>query len=200
MPLDEFIERVASDSPTPGGGSVSALASSLGCALVEMVSKISLKKSATDELKAALEQSENLRRTLTDLIEEDARAYQVVVDAYTLPKGSEEEMRDRSNAIQDALVGAAEPPLRIMKASLRGLEIAKLVAEEGSKSTCSDVGVAALLAQAGLHGGHLNVMINLASVRNEELKERMAEEARSALEVGTELLQRTLAIVDSRLQ
>ncbi|MCK4455288.1 MAG: cyclodeaminase/cyclohydrolase family protein [Thermoplasmata archaeon] len=201
--MDEFMEKVASDSPTPGGGSVSALASSLGCALAEMVSKISLKKEIDEEsakeLRASLDRSEELRTKLTRLVDEDAQAYQAVLDAYSLPKGTDEERQERTRTIQDALVRAAEPPLQIMRTSLEVLETARFLAENGSKSACTDAGVAALMAQAGLRGGYLNVRVNLASVRNKETKEKMEKEARSAFDGGTELLQSTLAIVDSRL-
>ncbi|MCK4366624.1 MAG: cyclodeaminase/cyclohydrolase family protein [Thermoplasmata archaeon] len=201
--MDEFMEKVASDSPTPGGGSVSALASSLGCALAEMVAKISLKKEVDEEsakeLRASLDRSEELRTKLTRLVDEDAQAYQAVLDAYSLPKGTDEERQERTRTIQDALVRAAEPPLQIMRTSLEVLETARFLAENGSKSACTDAGVAALMAQAGLRGGYLNVRVNLASVRNKETKEKMEKEARSAFDGGTELLQSTLAIVDSRL-
>ncbi|MCJ2556116.1 MAG: cyclodeaminase/cyclohydrolase family protein [Candidatus Thermoplasmatota archaeon] len=201
--MDEFIEKVASDSPTPGGGSVSALASSLGCALNEMVSRISLKKESdqgvTGELQTALNGSGELRTRLASLVDEDAQAYQAVMDSYSLPKGTEEEREKRTTAIQDALVGAAEPPLRIMRASLEVLDMAKFLAESGSKNACTDAGVAALMAQAGLHGGYLNVRINLAYVRNKDIVENMENEARSAFEKGSELLESILAIVNSRL-
>lgn len=201
--MDEFIEKVASDSPTPGGGSVSALASSLGCALNEMVSRISLKKESdhaiTGELQTVLDGSAELRTRLTRLVDEDAQAYQVVMDSYSLPKGTDEERENRTRAIQDALVGAAEPPLQIMRASLEVLDMAMFLAESGSKNACTDAGVAALMAQAGLHGGYLNVRINLAYVRNKDIVEDMENEARSAFEKGSELLESTLAIVNSRL-
>lgn len=201
--MDEFIEKVASDSPTPGGGSVSALASSLGCALNEMVSRLSLEKESdhavTGELQTVLDRSGELRTRLTRLVDEDAQAYQAVMDSYSLPKGTDEEREKRTMAIQDALVGAAKPPLRIMRASLEVLDMAKFLAESGSKSACTDAGVAALMAQAGLHGGYLNVRINLAYVRNKDIVEDMENEARSAFEKGSELLESTLAIVNSRL-
>jgi len=201
--MDEFIEKVASDSPTPGGGSVSALASSLGCALNEMVSRISLKKESdhavTGELQTVLDGSGELRTRLTSLVDEDAKAYQAVMDSYSLPKGTDEEREKRTMAVQDALVGAAEPPLQIMRASLEVLDMAKFLAESGSKSACTDAGVAALMAQAGLHGGYLNVRINLAYVSNKDMVEDIENEARSAFEKGSELLKSTLAIVNSRL-
>ena len=201
--MDEFIEKVASDSPTPGGGSVSALASSLGCALNEMVSRISLKKESdhavTGELQTVLDGSGELRTRLARLVDEDAQAYRAVMDSYSLPKGTDEEREKRTMAIQDALVGAAEPPLRIMRASLEVLDMAKFLAESGSKNACTDAGVAALMAQAGLHGGYLNVRINLAYVRNKDIVEDMENEACSAFVRGSELLESTLAIVNSRL-
>ena len=201
--MDDFIEKVASDSPTPGGGSVSALASSLGCALNEMVSGLSLKKESdqevTGKLRTVLDGSGELRMRLTSLVDEDAQAYQAVMDSYSLPKGTDEEKEKRTRAIQDALVGAAKPPLQIMRISIDVLEMARFLAESGLKSACTDAGVAALMAQAGLHGGYLNVRINLAYVRNKDLVEDMENEARSAFERGSELLESTLAIVTSRL-
>jgi formiminotetrahydrofolate cyclodeaminase len=200
--LNEFIERVASDSPTPGGGSVSALASSLGCALTEMVSRISLKKKdegSREAMRGVLERSAELRKRLIQLVEEDALAYQAVLDSLSLPKETSDEREKRKKALQEANVGAAKPPLEIEKLSLEVLEIAKAVAERGSRSACTDAGVAALMAYAGLHGGYLNVKVNLSSIKDENLKKRMEDEAREALEKGRELVESVLATVDSRL-
>ncbi|MFQ6127294.1 MAG: cyclodeaminase/cyclohydrolase family protein [Thermoplasmata archaeon] len=201
--LNGFIERVASDSPTPGGGSVSALASSLGCALAEMVSGISIGKEKNENVKeamrSALDRSTKLRRRLIHLIEKDAQAYQAVLDSLSLPKGTSEEKERRKKAVQEALIEAAKPPIDIVRISLEVLRIASDLAEIGSKSACTDVGVAALMAHAGLYGGYLNVRVNLASVKDEDFKKKMEDEARSALDKGHALLQSTLAIVDSKL-
>lgn len=201
--LNGFAERVASDSPTPGGGSVSALASALGCALTEMVSRISLKKQEDDELQEAmrhvLERSAALRNRLMQLIEEDAKAYQAVLDALSLPKETSDEKVMRKEALQEANIGAAKPPLEVERLSLEVLEIAKAVAEKGSRSACTDAGVAALIAYAGLHGGYLNVRVNLSSIRDEDVKTSMEDEAREALEKGRGLIESVLATVDSRL-
>ncbi|MFQ6107382.1 MAG: cyclodeaminase/cyclohydrolase family protein [Thermoplasmata archaeon] len=201
--LEEFIERVASDSPTPGGGSVSALASLLGCALSEMVSAISLKKEESEDtrkvIQDALDRSSELRARLVRLIEKDAQAYQTVLDSYSLPKRTEEEKDRRRRTVQDALIGAAKPPLEVVRISLEVLEITRDLAAKGSKNACTDAGVAALMAHAGLRGGYLNVRVNLTSVTNEDLRRRMEDEVRSALESGQVLLQSTLDVVDWRL-
>ncbi|MFQ5910065.1 MAG: cyclodeaminase/cyclohydrolase family protein [Thermoplasmata archaeon] len=200
---DEFIERVASDSPTPGGGSVSALASSLGCALAEMVSGISIKKEESEDVRNAVQdafdRSSELRGRLMRLIEEDAQAYQAVLDSFSLPKGTDEEKRSRREAVQDALIGAAKPPLEIVRISLEVLEIARNLAAKGSRSACTDAGVAALMAHAGLHGGYLNVRVNMASVEDEDLRKEMEDEVRSALESADALLQSTLDVVHWRM-
>lgn len=200
--LNEFIERVASGSPTPGGGSVSALASSLGCALTEMVSRISLKKrdeKLQEAMRGVLERSAELRKRLIQLVEEDALAYQAVLDSLSLSKETSDERERRKKALHEANIGAAKPPLEIEKLSLEVLEIAKDVAEGGSRSACTDAGVAALMAYAGLHGGYLNVRVNLSCIKDENLKKRMEDEAREALEKGRELVESVLATVDSRL-
>jgi formiminotetrahydrofolate cyclodeaminase len=200
MTLDDFLDRVASDAPTPGGGSVSALASSLGCALSEMVSRISLKKAENaEELNAILQRSGELRSRLLQLVEEDARSYQAVVEAFSLPKGTEEEKKSRKRAVQEALVGATKPPGEVMDLSLEVLGLAGRLAEVGSASACSDAGVAALMAYAGLHGGHLNVRINLSSVKDEELRSRMESETSRKLEEGKKTLESVLTAVESRL-
>lgn len=201
--MNEFIERVASDTPTPGGGSVSALASALGSALTEMVSRISLKKQTDDELHKALthvlERSAALGDRLMQLIEEDAKAYQAVLDALSLPKETSDEKATRKKALREANIGAAEPPLEVEKLSIEVLEMAKVVAEKGSRNACTDAGVAALIAYAGLHGGYLNVRVNLSSIEDENLKAPMEDEARELLGKGRVLLESVLATVDSRL-
>lgn len=201
--VNEFIERVASDTPTPGGGSVSALASALGSALTEMVSRISLKKQTGDELHKelthVLERSAALRDRLMQLIEEDAKAYQAVLDALSLPKETSDEESARKKALQEANIRAAEPSLEIERLSIEVLEMAKAVAEKGSRNACTDAGVAALIAYAGLHGGYLNVRVNLSSIGDENLKTPMEDEARELLGKGRGLLESVLATVDSRL-
>lgn len=198
--MKDFIEKIASESPTPGGGSVAALASALGSALAEMVSRISLKKDDSEELSRILQRSGELRMRLLQLVEEDADSYLAVVEAFKLPRGTEEEKELREKSVRDALIGATNPPREVMDVSIEVLRLASRLAEVGSASTSSDAGVGALMAYAGLHGGYLNVMVNALSIKDEAYRSRIESEVHPVLEEGHALLDSALKMVDSRLQ
>lgn len=180
--LAEFLEDLASDRPTPGGGSASALSGALGAALIAMVCRLTIGRKSyaqvEGEMKGILSKAENLRHTLQDLVEEDARAYEAVAQALALPKTSDAEKAARRAALQKALVVASEVPLRTAEACHEVLRLAGAVARKGNRNAVSDAGGAALLAGAGLRGALLNVRINLASL--EDTHARVILEARSS--------------------
>jgi len=190
-----FLEEVAAPTPTPGGGSVAALAGALAAALTSMVCNLTLNReseaSAAKELKPVLEEAEALRQELAVLVEEDARAYQQVLEAYRLPKASAAEKEERSNAIQQAMEGAARVPLKVAAGAVKLLELVPLVLERGLPSAASDAGVAAYMAQGALKGAALNVRTNLSSLRDtksyqEQLSsfEARAQELMNMIEKG----------------
>lgn len=183
--LGTFLGELASDSPTPGGGSVAALAGALGSALASMVCNLTIGKKkyvdVEDEMKEVLGMTETLRLELTQLIDEDAGAFDRVMDAMKLPKETDEEKAARRAAIERALVTAASVPLAVMAKCVDVAKLAKVVAGKGNRNAVSDAGVAALMARAGAHAARLNVLINLSGIRSDEHQGFVAS-SRKALE------------------
>ncbi len=170
--MPEFLDEVASSAPTPGGGSVAALAGSLAGALATMVARLTIGKkryAEHEERMRSVEQGgEALRRELFDLVSEDATAYEGFVAASKLSQRTPEETATREKALAGAARNAAAVPLRTAEACLRALELAADVAEVGNLNAVSDAGVAGWLARGGVEGAALNVAINLPSVPAEE--------------------------------
>lgn len=164
----ELLNAFSSSDPTPGGGSASALASSVGVSLLMMVAGLPKTKHNSDDDRAALSGAsaalDPLRGQLADAIDDDAAAYDGVVAAYKLPRGTDEEKHTRTDAIQRALKAATEVPLGVMRRSAAALHTAQVVAVHGHPGASSDVGVAMALLRAGLEGARLNVDINLESI------------------------------------
>jgi len=168
--LSEFIDDVSSNSPAPGGGSVSALCGALGSALTAMVCRLTIGKKnyegVQDEMLATLGQADELRAKLTGLIDRDTEAFNQVMKAFTLPKTSDDEKRIRSEAIQTATKQATLVPLEVMKLCEQAMGIAATVAERGNVNSITDAGVAGLILKAGCEGAALNVQINLATLKD----------------------------------
>lgn len=187
--LEDYLAALASDAPVPGGGSATALAGALAAALNSMVANLTVGKekyaAVEEELRAVLEDCEELRTDLAALMAADEEAYGKVAAAYQLPKHTDEEKAERSEAIQAALKGAAEVPLRVAQCCRRVLELAEPLVEKGNESLISDAGVAAQLAHAGLNASWLNVEINLRSIEDEAFNSEKRE-ALSALAAGAE--------------
>jgi len=168
LPAAELLDRFASPDPTPGGGSAAALAGALGAALVSMV--CAMPKSRTGaaperaRLDAALAWAREAGQRLRALVEEDARAYDAVVAAYRLPKGTDEEKAARKAAVAAAMVGATEVPLETAEACLVVLKSAEEAVSHGNPNALSDARTGAALGWAGLVGAAENVRINAASL------------------------------------
>jgi methenyltetrahydrofolate cyclohydrolase len=178
--VSQFLDELASNSPAPGGGSVAALAGALGAALTSMVCNLTFGKKkyvdVQEELKGVLEQSESIRKELTQLIDKDTEAFNSVMAAFGLPKGTEAEQAARSAAIQEATKGATMIPLRVMLACEKALALAKTVAQKGNKNSASDAGVAALMLRAGCAGAALNVRINLGGINDAGFVEKISQQ------------------------
>jgi formiminotetrahydrofolate cyclodeaminase len=183
--LNRFLAELASDSPTPGGGSVAALAGALGAALNSMVANLTVGKKkyaeVEDEMAEALRGAETLRLELTQMIDEDAEAFDMVMSAMKMPKETDDEKAARRAALQQALVDAATVPLAVMEMCAGVIRLAGPVAEKGNVNAVSDAGVAALMARAGAHAARLNVLINLGGIRDEK-HATFVSKARAGLE------------------
>jgi formiminotetrahydrofolate cyclodeaminase len=188
LPLYDVLAAFASPDPTPGGGSASALASAMGAALLAMVAALPKTKSNSEAdrtaLAGALATTGGIRARLAEAIDADTAAYDAVVAAHKLPKATDEEKAARSEAIQRALRGATDVPLRVMRLSAEGLAAAAIVAAHGNPSASSDVGVAVALLRAGLEGARLNVEVNLASIKDDAYKRAVAGEVAGLTAAG----------------
>jgi formiminotetrahydrofolate cyclodeaminase len=165
----DWLDALAAQTATPGGGSSTALMGAMAAALVAMVCRLSLARGAAGErserLQAALDRAEALRARLTELIGADMTAYEAVMHSYALPRGTPGEQELRSAAIQGALRRATLVPLECARASAEVLAVVAVVSEEGQLSALGESGVAAEAAQAALRSSALNVSINLGSIR-----------------------------------
>ena len=171
-PVTTFLDELASDAPAPGGGSVAALSGALGAALVSMVCNLTVGKKkyadVQDDIEALLAQSEALRQELTDLLEEDVKAYTAYSVAAKMPRDTEEEKAERTKAMQAALKVATDVPLRIAEAAVKVMDLCMPAAEKGNKWAVSDAGVAVLMAEAALRSAALNVLINLGTIKDQD--------------------------------
>lgn len=177
MNLTTFGLEVASDKTTPGGGSVSAYSGSLAASLVSMVSRLTLKRLGYQQywskVEGILAESENLRQRLIGLVDEDSRSFASLMQAYHLPKLSEQERRARSAEIQSGLRVAAETPFATAEAAARTISLARSLAEYGNQNVLSDLQTAVFLAHASVQGALSNVTINLAGIIDEGYQETM---------------------------
>jgi glutamate formiminotransferase/formiminotetrahydrofolate cyclodeaminase len=180
--LREFLGAIASPDPTPGGGSAAACASAMGASLLLMVTALPKTRSGSDDdrrvLDACASALAGLQRQLADAVDADTAAYNGVVAAYRMPKGSEAEQSARKAAIRDAMRGATEVPLNVMRLSAAALAQAPSVAAHGHKPAASDAGVGIGLLRAGLRGAGLNVDINLDAIGDADYVARVRAEAR----------------------
>lgn len=169
--VSNFLDELASNAPAPGGGSVAALSGALGAALVSMVCNLTLNKKGYEDVQGdinnLLSQSEALRQRLTDLLEEDVKAYTGYSKAAKMPRGTDEEKSERSKAMLAALKVATDVPLGIAEAAVEVMDLCMPAAEKGNKWAVSDAGVAVLMAEAALRSAALNVLINLGTLKDE---------------------------------
>jgi len=174
MNLREFCNETLSDSPAPGGGSVAALMGALGASLGGMVANLSAGKRGWDDKLEYFSdwagKAQKLKDELLALVDEDTAAFNKVMEAFGLPKGSNDEKKARSAAIESATKYAAEVPLKVMETASKSYELLAEMAETGNPASVSDVGVGALGTRACIDGAALNVRINLGQLKDEKFK------------------------------
>ncbi len=194
--IDEFLKVLASDAPTPGGGSVAALNGALGCALLEMVCDLTIGKEKYQEVWRDLEpiktELEHLREELTDSIDRDAKAYDTVTAAFKMPKGTPEEKSARKEAIQQAFKTAAETPKATARYIHQALKMSVDVAEKGNPNVLSDAGTAAACLHAGMLAALMNIAINIGSIKDEAYVHQMKKEMEFLGKEAEKLSEQTL--------
>ena len=171
-PLSYFMDKLASNSPTPGGGSVAALTGAMGAALVSMVSNLTLNKEkykdVQPQIEVLLKNSEKLRHDMQDLIQKDIEVFGSLSQVYSMPKNTDAEKAARTQKMQEVLKLACQVPFEIGLKSLDVVKLAQTAAEIGNTQAVSDAGVAALLANACAQSAALNVKININSIKDAE--------------------------------
>jgi formiminotetrahydrofolate cyclodeaminase len=168
LSVEEFVDRLAAATPTPGGGSAAAISGSLAAALVQMVCDLTIGKEGYQQhetlLRTMRTQAEALRRELLGLADKDSAAYDRVIEALRLPKATDEDKAARKAALGRANLEATEVPLVTAEGCARVLALAAELAPRGNRNALSDVGTAAALAAAGLRGALMNIRINLGGL------------------------------------
>lgn len=198
-----FAFETASESPAPGGGSVSAYMGALGAALGTMVANLSSHKPGWDadweKFSLWAEKGEYIIEQMLHLVDEDTNSFNRIMDAFGLPKGSDEEKAARAAAIQDATLYAAQVPLETMKTAFSAFGLAEAMASEGNPNSVSDAGVGALAIWAAVQGAWLNVRINAADLKDRAVADALLAEAASIAAESDECRDRIIAICNEKL-
>ena len=203
MNLRAFANETASESPAPGGGSISAYVGSLGAALATMVANLSSQKKGWEEqwnyFSEWAEKGQKIKDNLLKMVDEDTRAFNRIMDGFAMPKNTDAEKSARSKALQEATLNAIHVPLQVMKLSFQSFEIIEVMAKEGNPNSVSDAGVGALCARTAIQGAYLNVRINAAGLKDESLKSGLLNEAEDLLQKSFGREKEILDIVQQKL-
>ena len=202
--IGKFLDELASDAPTPGGGGAAALSGAMGAALVSMVCNLTIGKknyeSVSNDLQRTLVKAESLRAELTRGIDEDVVAFNKLMAAYGLPRGNDDEKAKRSEAIQSALKIATLAPLHTCKICYAVIELSKEAADKGNVNVISDAGVAVLAANSGLRSCALNVFINAKSIKDRDFAEKHLAEVNALLATAAAETEAVYQVVKNKIQ
>lgn len=203
MTCKGFAEETASESPAPGGGSISAYMGALGAALGTMVANLSSHKAGWDdrweEFSDWAEKGQTVMQELLHLVDEDTAAFNRIMAVFAMPKSTDEERAVRSAALQEATLYATEVPLRTMRAALAVFPIVRAMAEEGNPNSVSDAGVGALAARSAVFGARLNVRINAAGLKDRAKADALTAEADAIAAEAARLETEVLEIVGQKI-
>ena len=203
LSVKDFAKETASESPAPGGGSVSACMGAFGAALATMVANLSAHKRGWDErwkeFSDVAEKGQAIMKELIDLVDEDTAAFNRIMDVFAMPKGTPEEKAARDKAMEEATLYAASVPLKTMEASLKALPLALEMAEKGNPASASDAGVAALAATASIRGAALNVRINAAGLTDKAPAEPLLKRAEAIIAEAEKLQDKVLEAVNNNI-
>lgn len=201
--VEEYLNAVAAATPTPGGGSVSALVGALSVALSRMVSGLAVGKKGYEAVQADLARLEAraapIQARLEELADEDSAAYELVLTAQRKPKATDAERAARVEAMQSAYREATKVPLETVERCTEALELAREAAEKGNRGASSDCGVAVLLAEAAIRGAGLNVRVNLSSLKDEAFRSSVEDRLEDLLARAQKAGHDAMAIVEGRL-
>jgi methenyltetrahydrofolate cyclohydrolase len=201
--VEPFLDALASQAATPGGGSAAAIIGAMGAALVSMVCNLTIGKKkyaeVEGEMKDVLAKSEALRLKLTGMIEDDVTAFDAVMAAYGMAKESDADKAAREKAIQAALKQATEVPLRCCHAAREVIDLAAIASEKGNLNVISDAGVAVLAAYAALRSAALNVFTNARMITDKIFAEAKLKELHALLEGAESATEKAYGVVKDKL-
>jgi len=203
MSLKAFADETASESPAPGGGSIAAYLGALGIALGTMVANLSSHKKGWDErwreFSEWAEKGQNLKSRLIHLVDEDTRAFNAIMNAFSLPKTSDQEKQQRNSAIQEATRQAINVPLQVMREAYSSFEVIRAMADTGNPNSVSDAGVGALCARSAVLGAWLNVKINASGLKDADYVKKVIEEGEKIVQEAVKREQEILEIVNRKI-
>ena len=204
MTCTGFAEETASESPAPGGGSISAYMGALAAALGTMVANLSSHKAGWDDrwefFSDWADNGMAVMNELLYLVDEDTAAFNKIMDVFGMPKGTDEEKAARAEAMEAATLYATQVPLRTMKAAYKAFDVVRAMAEEGNPNSVSDAGVGALAARSAVMGACLNVKINAAGLKDRAMAEALVAEAMEIQAAAQKAEAEILAVVESKIQ
>ena len=204
MTCKGFAEETASESPAPGGGSISAYMGALAAALGTMVANLSSHKAGWDDrwefFSDWADNGMAVMNELLYLVDEDTAAFNKIMDVFGMPKGTDEEKAARAEAMEVATLYATQVPLRTMKAAYKAFDVVRAMAEEGNPNSVSDAGVGALAARSAVMGACLNVKINAAGLKDRAMAEALVKEAEEIQALAQKAEAEVLAVVESKIQ
>ena len=204
MTCTGFAEETASESPAPGGGSISAYMGALAAALGTMVANLSSHKAGWDDrwefFSDWAENGMAVMNELLYLVDEDTAAFNKIMDVFGMPKGTDEEKAARAEAMEAATLYATQVPLRTMKAAYKAFDVVRAMAEEGNPNSVSDAGVGALAARSAVMGACLNVKINAAGLKDRAMADALVKEAEEIQALAQKAEAEVLAVVESKIK
>jgi formiminotetrahydrofolate cyclodeaminase len=203
MSCNEFVDRLASKSPVPGGGGVSALVGAIGTALASMVCNLTTGKKKyaqfDDDIQRILKRAAELQDDLMKMIDEDAENFLPLSKAYGMPKDTEEERRLKEETLEKALKQACEVPVKIVKACYEAIKLHAELVDKGSRLAISDVGVGVQCLRAAIISGWLNIVININSIKDQDYVNKVREETENLVRQGAMLADKVYEQVEGIL-
>lgn len=204
MPCNEFVYKLASKSPVPGGGGVAALVGAIGVALSSMVCNLTTGKKRYAEFEAdiqnILKKAADLQQDLMQMIDEDAENFLPLSKAYGMPKDTEEERQLKEETLEKALKQACEVPVQIVKACYEAIKLHSELVDKGSRLAVSDVGVGVQCLRAAIISGWLNIIININSIKDEVYVNKVRKETEDLVKEGVILADKVYERVESILK
>ena len=207
MSVADFTNEVDSNSPAPGGGSVSALASDIGVSLARMMAHLSFEKKkfeqldekTKEEFKARFDKLGEIRKELSTLVDKDTESFNEFMKAVKMPKETEEKNKLRAKAIQEATIFSIEVPYKTASLSLEALRLLDFLIKNGNQNAITDIGVGTLMLSAGMEGAILNVKVNLGQIKDKQIYDKYRDGCKEILSEGNEIKDNIISNIHKQL-